>query len=370
MKVPFVSFKSINEELRAQMLNAFSEVYDSGWYILGNQVSNFEKEFADYCEAQHCIGVANGLDALHIALKTLDIKDGDEVIVPSNTYIATALACSYTGATPIFCEPEVETYNIDPRNIEDLITPRTKVIIPVHLYGQACDMHRIMDIANKHNIYVVEDNAQAQGATVNGKKTGSFGHINGTSFYPGKNLGALGDAGAITTNDFDLDQKSRYWRNYGSPKKYYNEVLGFNSRLDEMQAAFLNIKLKYLDDWSLERQKLAERYNQNLKDFDWLKLPVVAKDVTHVYHLYVIRCTKRDALQEFLKENDIDTLIHYPLPPHLQKAYQYLGLNRGDYPIAEMMAEQCLSLPMYVGLSNEEVDYVCEIIKSFGNEHY
>ncbi|HMG15960.1 MAG TPA: DegT/DnrJ/EryC1/StrS family aminotransferase, partial [Saprospiraceae bacterium] len=307
-------------------------------------------------------------DALHIALKTLNIGLNDEVIVPSNTYIASALAVSFTGAKPVFVEPNENTYNINPSLIEDKITSKTKAILPVHLYGQACEMDLIIELAEKYNLNIVEDNAQAQGAMYRNMKTGSMGIINGTSFYPGKNLGALGDAGAITTNSSELDKKARSWRNYGSPQKYYNDVLGFNSRLDEIQAALLTLKLEHLDKWIIVRQRIAARYLNNLGKCDWLKLPVTAQNATHVYHLFVITTVQRDKLQAYLQKNGIDTLIHYPLPPHLQQAYKHLNLIKGDLPIAEKLANECLSLPMYIGLTDQEVDYVCDIILKFGNE--
>ncbi len=368
MKIPFVSLNKINESIKTEAMSALEEVYDSGWYILGKKLQAFEKAYAKYCNTAYCIGVANGLDALHLALKTLEIGSRDEVIVPSNTYIASALAVSFTGATPVFVEPIEKTYNINPLLIEEKITNKTKAILPVHLYGQACEMDYILDLSLKHNIYVIEDNAQAQGAMYGNRKTGSMGIINATSFYPGKNLGAYGDAGAITTNDIELDRRARSWRNYGSPKKYYNEVLGFNSRLDEIQAALLSIKLIHLDNWTKERQRLAKLYSNNLKNCSFVTLPVIAEKATHVYHLFVISTVYRDRLQLFLKEKGIDTLIHYPVPPHLQKAYAHLKLKEGDYPIAEKMANECLSLPMYVGLTDTEVDYVCNMIKLFVDE--
>lgn len=370
MKVPFVSLIKTNELLKTEAMIALEEVYDSGWYILGERLNSFEKAYANYCNSNYCIGVANGLDALHIALRTLGIGPGDEVIVPSNTYIASALAISFTGAKPVFVEPNEKTFNINPSLIEENITSKTKAILPVHLYGQACEMDSIMHISRQYNLFVIEDNAQAQGAMYANNKTGSMGIINGTSFYPGKNLGAYGDAGAITTNEIELDQKARSWRNYGSPKKYYNDILGLNSRLDEIQAALLLIKLNHLNNWTKERQRLANRYMNNLENCEWLQLPEIAEKATHVYHLFVITTNQRDKLQSFLKEKGIDTLIHYPLPPHLQKAYVHLGLKKGDYPIAEKMANECLSLPMYVGLTDNELDYVCDMIKIFGNEIY
>jgi dTDP-4-amino-4,6-dideoxygalactose transaminase len=291
------------------------------------------------------------------------------VIVPSNTYIATLLAVSFTGAKPIMVEPNEKTYNINPNAIEAKITQKTKAIMPVHLYGQACEMDKIMLLAKKYNLYVVEDNAQSQGAIFKDKLTGSWGDINGTSFYPGKNLGAFGDAGAITTNSELLDSNARIWRNYGSEKKYYNEVQGFNSRLDEIQASFLSVKLKHLNTWTIERQKIAQHYHENLKNCDWIELPTVHPDASHVYHLFVIRTKYRYQLQQYLEQNGIGTLIHYPVPPHLQKAYIDLAHKKDDFPIAEALAEECLSLPMFVGLTNEQIEYVCNKIKSFGHEY-
>lgn len=367
-KIPFVSFEAIHQPLKAEILASVEKLIDNAWFVLGDEVRNFENSYAEFNQVKHCIGVGNGLDALHIALKCLEIGAGDEVIVPSNTYIASALAVSFTGARPVFVEPNARSYNINPDRIEDAITTKTKAIMPVHLYGQACEMDKIMDLAAKYKLKVIEDNAQSQGASYKSKLTGSWGDINGTSFYPGKNLGAMGDAGAITTQSDELDNLARMWRNYGSPKKYYNEVEGFNSRLDEMQATILSIKLRKLNEWSTERQKIAEMYKTRLASCDWLTLPEVKKDATHVYHLFVIQTPQRDKLQSYLEANGISTLIHYPVPPHLQKAYQYLNLPKGSFPIAEKMAEECLSLPMYVGLNETQVEYVCETIKKFGNE--
>jgi dTDP-4-amino-4,6-dideoxygalactose transaminase len=310
MNVPFLSFASMNTDVRPEMMTAFEQFFDKAWYIMGERLNIFEKEYAQFNQVQHAVGVSNGLDALHIALKACDIKEGDEVIVPSNTYIATLLAVSFVGATPVLVEPNSDTYNIDPRKIEASITNRTKAIMPVHLYGQACEMDAIMQIAKKHKLFVIEDNAQAHLATSNGQLTGSFGHINGTSFYPGKNLGALGDAGAVTTNDGALAGKAKILRNYGSQKKYYNEVIGFNMRLDECQAAFLSVKLKYISAWTSERKKIAAHYDNALKNAGDLILPKIAPGCTHVYHLYVIRTKKRDALQQYLQENGVGTLIH------------------------------------------------------------
>lgn len=365
MKIPFVSFSEVNQKIKPEILTAFESFFDSGWYILGDRVKNFEKEYATFNQVSCCVGISNGLDALHIALKVLDIGAGDEVIIPSNTYIATALAVSYVGATPIFVEPNLDTYNIDPSKIEAAITSKTRAIMPVHLCGQACEMEAIMEIAEKHNLKVIEDNAQAQGATYKGKLTGSWGDINGTSFYPGKNLGALGDAGAVTTNSEELAEKAAILRNYGSEKKYHNEVIGHNMRLDECQAAFLSVKLKSLKEWTLQRQEIADWYFEVLKDIAHIILPTTAKDATHVYHTFVIRTENRDKLQAYLTNNGIGTLIHYPIPPHLQKAYQNLGYKIGDFPIAEKIANTCLSLPMWPGMTQEMVIEIGTLIKDF-----
>jgi dTDP-4-amino-4,6-dideoxygalactose transaminase len=297
----------------------------------------------------------------------LGIGKGDEVIVPSNTYIATALAVSFVGATPIFVEPNIETYNIDPNRIEAAINSKTKAIMPVHLYGQACEMDAIKTIADKHQLFIIEDNAQSQGASYNNILTGAWGNINGTSFYPGKNLGALGDAGAITTNDKELANKAMVLRNYGSQKKYYNEVIGHNMRLDECQATFLSVKLRYLDIWTKQRLQIAAWYDEALKSVEQIILPKTAIQATHVYHLYVIRTQKRDELLRYLNDAGIGTLIHYPIPPHLQQAYTHLGYKKGDFPLAEEIANTVLSLPMWPGMSIDEVDYVARTLKAFNN---
>ncbi|MES2779025.1 MAG: DegT/DnrJ/EryC1/StrS family aminotransferase [Bacteroidota bacterium] len=367
MNIPFLSFKKMNADVKADTLTSFEQFFDKAWYVLGDQVKQFEHDYAAFNHTEYCVGVANGLDALIIALKTLNIGKGDEVIVPSNTYIASWLAVSYVGATPIPVEPRIETYNINPELIEAKITARTKAIMPVHLYGQCCEMDTIMNIAAKHNLAVVEDNAQSQGSSFNGKLAGSFGAINGTSFYPGKNIGAYGDAGAITTNDAALAQRTSVIRNYGSQKKYYNEELGINSRLDEIQAGFLSIKLKHIAQWNTERIAIAAKYTELLQGTNDLVLPQLAHGATSVYHLFVIRTSKRDGLQQYLQQNGVGTLIHYPVPPHLQKAYNELNGKKGDYPIAEKIADTCLSLPLFPGMTLEEVEYVCNQIKSFIN---
>jgi dTDP-4-amino-4,6-dideoxygalactose transaminase len=365
MNIPFLNFEPMHNEVRDELQSAFNDVLKSNWFVLGNHVSQFEEDYSKFNQVNHVVGVSNGLDALHLSLLALGISKGDEVIVPSNTYIATVLAVSYVGAIPVFVEPNIETYNIDVEKIEAAITSKTRAIMPVHLFGQACQMDRIMEIANKYNLFIIEDNAQSQGALFNGKMTGSFGKINGTSFYPGKNLGALGDAGAVTTDDEGLASKIRVLRNYGSNKKYYNETIGYNMRLDELQAAFLSVKLKYLAKWTAQRQEIASYYNEYLKDIPGLILPKTADNATHSYHLYVIRTNKRDELQKHLTENGIGTMIHYPIPPHLQEAYSHLGYQRGDFPIAEELADTMLSLPMWPGMDKEMISKLTEVIITF-----
>lgn len=368
MKIPFVSFEATNKKIRPEVLPAFEQFFDRAWYVLGEKVKEFEREYSHFNKVGYTIGVSNGLDALHLALKALNIGAGDEVIVPSNTFIATVLAVSYVGATPVFVEPDIHTYNMDVSKIEAVITKKTKAILPVHLYGQACEMEEIMRIAKVYSLFVVEDNAQAQGAMFNGRLTGSFGDINGTSFYPGKNLGALGDAGAITTNQDELARKVLALRNYGSEKKYHNEVIGFNMRLDELQAAMLSIKLKYLPEWTRERQEIAGWYADALQGIDNIILPSVAKLVTHVYHLYVIRTKYRDKFQQYLTAQGIGTLIHYPIPPMLQHAYKNLGYIDADFPIASHLAATSLSLPIWPGMTKETVCFIAEEIKAFFHE--
>lgn len=365
MNIPYLSFEYQNQLVKREILQSFENFFDSKWYVLGDNVKRFEQEYAAFNKVAHAIGVSNGLDALHLSLKALNIGNDDEVIVPSNTYIATALAVSYVGATPVFAEPDIRTCNIDPQKIESAITKKTKAIIPVHLYGQACEMDTIMTIAKENNLFVIEDNAQSQGAAYNGKLTGSFGQANGTSFYPGKNLGALGDAGAVTTDDDEIIQRVHRLRNYGSDKKYYNDEIGFNMRLDEAQAGFLSVKLKYLDQWTRQRQQIAGWYHEALRNVGDIILPQTAAGATHVYHIYLIRTKRRDELQKHLSDNGIGTLIHYPVPPHLQKAYQHLGFKKGDFPIAEEIANTCLSLPLWPGMTEIQTNYIVDKIKQF-----
>jgi dTDP-4-amino-4,6-dideoxygalactose transaminase len=365
MNIPFLSFGPTNKLVKSEIMQSFEEFFESGWYVLGNSVRDFESDYAAFNQTKYAVGVSNGLDALFIALKSLDIGPGDEVIVPSNTYIASFLAVSYTGATPVPVDPDIFSYNLDPLVIESKITLNTKAILPVHLYGQACNMEAIMAIARKYNLFVVEDNAQAHGAVWNGQLTGSWGDANATSFYPGKNLGALGDAGAVTTNNAELARQANVLRNYGSQKKYFNEVIGYNMRLDECQAGFLSIKLRYIKAWTLQRQIIAGYYNQYLYEAGDLILPQVVFGATHVYHLYVVRTSRRDALQNYLTKQGIGTLIHYPVPPHLQEAYRHLGYSKGSFPIAEEIASTCLSLPMWPGMVEEQVAYIAEKIFTF-----
>ena len=365
MKIPFLNFEPMHAAIKKEMQGAFEKFYDSYWYILGDRLKTFEAEYSEFSQVNYTIGTSNGLDALYLSLMALEIGSADEVIMPSNTFIATVLAVSYIGAKPVFVEPDLHTYLIDPSKIEGAITPRTKAIMPVHLYGQACEMDRILTIANQHNLKVIEDNAQAHGACFEGQLTGSFGHANGTSFYPGKNLGALGDAGAVTTNDKELAEKIQKLRNYGSSQKYKHDLIGHNMRLDELQAAFLSVKLRHLLAWTAERQQIAAWYSAGLKNVREVITPTIHPNATHVYHLYVIRSKRRDELQEYLKGKGIGTLIHYPIPPHLQEAYHDLGYKKGDFPIAEELAETSLSLPIWPGMTISQVELIASEIKQF-----
>ena len=364
MNIPFVSFKPMERELDADLRAAFERVYQRSWYIEGEEDAAFEKAFADYCGVEHCIGCGNGLDALMLALKALGIGAGDEVLVPSNTYIATALAVTYTGATPVFVEPDIRTYNIDPMRLEAALTERTKAVMPVHLYGQSCDMEPIMAFAKKHGLYVVEDCAQAHGATYNGKKIGTFGDAAGFSFYPGKNLGALGDAGATVTNNKTLADKIRALGNYGSDYKYHHVYQGNNSRLDELQAAFLSAKLPHLERMNAERRRIASRYLAEVHN-EQIVLPYVLPGTEPVWHIFAVRCQKRDELTAYLAEKGISTNKHYPIPIHLQGAYASLHIPQGALPIAEEISATQLSLPMYYGMTDNEVGYVIDALNGF-----
>ena len=365
MKIPFLDLKSAYDQIRDECDEAYKRVMSSGWYILGREVDAFEQEFAEYCGSKYCVSVANGLEALFLTLMAWDVKAGDEVIVPSNTYIATWLAVSHTGATPVPVEPDKSTYNIDPGFIEQAITGRTKVILPVHLYGQPADMDPILAVAGKHGLRVLQDAAQAHGSRYKARVIGEIEDATAFSFYPSKNLGAFGDAGAVTTDDEATAARLRSLRNYGSVKKYYNEVIGYNSRLDELQAALLRVRLKHLDAWNKERRDLASVYDAGLSGIGDIILPRTAHGAEPVYHVYVIRTEMRDQLEDHLKANGIGTLIHYPLPPHLQKAYAHLGLKRGSQPLAEEIADTCISLPLYPGLGEAGVETMIRHIRSF-----
>lgn len=368
MMVSFVDLKGSYLELKEELDAAYRLVMESGWFVLGKQLSAFEKEFADYCGAGHCIGVGNGLEALHLILLALKVGPGDEVIVPANTYIATWLAVSYTGATPIPVEPDEKTHNLDPSRIEDAITSRTKAILPVHLYGQPADMDPIMALARKCGLAIVEDAAQAHGARYKGKRAGSLADAAGFSFYPSKNLGALGDGGAVVTNDEALAERVRVLRNYGSRVKYYNEIKGFNSRLDELQAAVLRVKLRHLDDWNERRKQVAQFYLQALEGVADLVLPHVPDWADPVWHLFVVRHKERDRLQQHLKSSAIDALIHYPCPPHLQTAYSELGYTPGAFPRTERIAEEVLSLPIFPALTEPQAKHVVAKLKDFAEQ--
>lgn len=364
MKVPFVTFKPLEKEIDKEIQSAFDRVFTRSWYIEGEEDKAFENAFSKYCNTNYCVGVGNGLDALFLSLKALGIKQGDEVIVPSNTYIATALAVTYVGATPVLVEPNIDTFNIDVNKIEEAITDKTKAIMPVHLYGQACDMDSIMEMAKKYDLYVIEDCAQAHGATYKGKVVGSFGDAAGFSFYPGKNLGALGDAGATVTNNKQLAEKIRVLGNYGSDYKYHHVMQGNNSRLDELQAAFLLTKLSHLDKINIDRRKVAQRYLTSIKNPEII-LPYVPEYTNPVWHIFAIRCKRRNELEKFLNDAGIGTNKHYPIPIHLQECYMELGLKKGDFPIAEAISDTELSIPMYYGMTDEEIQYVVDKINEF-----
>lgn len=362
MTVPFLDLKAAYLELQKPIDEAVSRVLNSGWYVLGPEVDAFEAEFADYCGTARCVGVANGLDALTLALRALGVGPGDEVIVPSNTYIATWLAVSAVGATPVPVEPDPTTHNIDPVRIKAAITPRTRALLPVHLYGQPADLDPILAIARQHGLKVVEDAAQAHGARYKDQRIGGHGDIVCWSFYPGKNLGAMGDAGAITTNDADLAERIAMLRNYGSREKYVNEVPGCNSRLDPLQAAVLRVKLKVLDEWTERRRAIAAVYSDKLADTG-LALPQVPEWAEPAWHLYVVCSSRRDTLQATLKEAGVGTLIHYPIPPHRQQAYAKLGLEEHSLPVAEQLAGEVLSLPMGPHLTMTQAQQVVEAVE-------
>jgi dTDP-4-amino-4,6-dideoxygalactose transaminase len=364
-QVPFLSLDELHKRLRDEITRFFENFYDSRRFILGEEVRRFEEAYARFSGTRNCVGVGNGFDAVYLALEALGIGQGDEVIVPANTYVATWLAVSRTGAQVVPAEPDPCTSNLDPARIGKVVTSRTRAVLPVHMFGQACDMVAVAEAADRHGLHVVEDNAQAQGAECRGSRTGSFGRINATSFYPSKILGALGDAGAVTTDDDALADHVRTMRNYGSGEKNIHEVVGVNSRLDEIQAGILAIKLRHLEKWIEERQRAAEWYREELESVEGLTVPFAAPGVSHVYHLYVVRCRNRDALQQYLAGHGIRTMIHYPVPPHLQQAYRDLGFGKGSFPIAEELAETSLSLPMFIGITRDQVQTVAGRIREF-----
>ncbi len=369
MRVPFLELKKTYMELEEEIDSAVKGVFESGWYILGENVRRFEEEFAAYCGCKYCIGVGSGMDALMLLLKAYGIGPGDEVVVPANTYIATALAVSNLGATPVLVEPDPRTYNIDPSRIEPAITSKTRAVLAVHLYGQTADMERIQGICQEYDLRLLEDAAQAHGATHDGVKAGALGEGAGFSFYPGKNLGAYGDAGAVTTSDPHVAEYIRMARDYGSEKKYYNRIKGVNSRLDELQAAILRVKLRHLEGWNRRRSEIARFYLDSLRSQgDELILPQVAEGNSHVWHLFTVRSSRRNALQAHLEGKGIGTLIHYPVPLYDQDAYRELNHLRDNYPISNSIAEQILSLPMGPHLSEEEAGYVSEVINEFFSE--
>ncbi len=339
------------------------DVLRSGWYVLGNEVKSFEAEFSKYVGAKHCVGLASGLDALWIAFRILGIGVGDEVIVQGNTYIASVMGITMNGATPVFVEPD-EYYNIDASKIEEKITDKTKAILVVHLYGQASNMKPIVELCRKYKLRLVEDCAQSHGAKFNGQITGTFGDIGCFSFYPSKNLGAFGDAGAIVTNDDKIAEDARIFRNYGSEKRYYNKVVGANSRLDEMQAGLLRVRLGHLKELEREKSSICERYLEEL-DNDKIELPMIREGATHIWHQFVIRTDYRDELIKYLEDKEIGTIIHYPIPPHMSEAYQYLGVKEGSLPITEKYAKSVLSIPLYNGMTSEEQDYIIKCINEF-----
>lgn len=368
MNVPFLEIKPTYLELQQEMDAAWFRVMASGWYLLGKELEAFEAEFSTYCGSKYCVGVGNGLDALHLILRAIGIGRGDEVLVPSNTFIATWLAVSYSGARPVPVEPDPDTCNMDPDRIKAAITSHTRAVMPVHLYGQPADMDPILDIAHAHGLMVIEDNAQAHGARYKNRRCGSIGDAAGTSFYPGKNLGAFGDAGAVTTDDSELANKVRTLRNYGSKKKYSYEYQGFNSRVEELHAAMLRVKLPSLDEWNSRRRAIAFRYHERLQDLPGLKLLHIADWAEPVWHLFPIRHKHRDLIQKMLAVKGVSTQIHYPVPPHLSDAYADAGLPKGTLPISEAMGGTLLSLPIGPHMTMEQVEYVADAVRTAATE--
>ncbi len=363
--IPFVDLKTQYRLIKEEIQTEINKVLQQSNFILGEQVALFEEEFANFCDSKYCVGVASGTDALHLALRSMYIGQDDEVITASNTFIATVSAISYVGAKPVLVDIDPRTYNIDLNRIEEKITSNTKAIIPVHLYGCPVDMERLLAITHKHNIRIIEDSCQAHGAIWDGKKVGSFGIMGCFSFYPSKNLGAFGDSGAIVTSDEKMYDKIKMMRNYGSPKKYYHDFIGYNSRLDTLQAAILRVKLKHLEEWNSKRRINAKLYNQKLKGVGDLQLPNIDEKGSHIFHLYVIRTQKRDKLLIYLKENGIQCGIHYPVPIYALGAYSHLGLSGKDFPVTEQFSKQILSLPMFPELTEEQINMVSDFINKF-----
>lgn len=359
--IPYLNLQPLHDSIKEELRQAYENVLDSNWFIMGEQLEAFEKEYANYCGTRYCIGVGNGLDALHLILRGYGIGKGDEVILPANTFIATVLAVSYSGARPVLVDCDENSYNINPALVEHKITKHTKAIIAVHLYGKVADMESLRRISKTYNLKLIEDAAQAHGAVYKENKVGNLADAAGFSFYPGKNLGALGDGGAITTNDEELVEKIYALRNYGSIEKYHHKYLGFNSRLDEMQAAFLRVKLKYLDEWTKQRRILATKYIEEISN-DKYKLSSVEKQEENVWHIFPFFSKERTKIQKELEENKIQTVIHYPIPIHLQESYKMLGYSYGDFPITERISKEELSLPLWIGMKKETISYISQII--------
>lgn len=365
MEVPFSTVSRIHESIRGELDSAYRRVMERGWYIRGEECRQFEEEFAGYIGTSYCVGVASGLDALTLILRALEVGEGDEVIVPANTFIATALAVSVIGAKPVFVDPNLNDFNIDAEKIEEKITKKTKVIIAVHLQGRPADMDAVNEIAKRHGLKVIEDAAQAHGAGYNGQRVGTMSDAAAFSFYPGKNLGALGDAGCVVTSDRELADRVRVLGNYGSDVKYHHMDKGVNSRLDELQAAFLRVKLKYLDEWNQERKGIAEKYFHEIRNPGILLPPKVSEKFDHIYHVFAVRCKRRDELEKMLAQSGIETVKHYPIPIPFQKAYAECHAVRGEYPNAEEISDTVLSIPMFCGMTEEEKVYVIDRINSF-----
>lgn len=365
MDVPFLNLNAQLPQIRSEIEERFARIIDNTAFVCGREVGEFEDTFSRLHDVEHTVGLSSGTNANHLALLSCGIGPGDEVILPANTFIATAEAISHTGAIPVFVDVDEDTYNIDPARIEEKITPRTKAINPVHLFGQPADLESVTKIAQKHNLYVIEDSAQAHVATYNGQKVGGIGEIAAWSFYPGKNLGAWGEAGAVTTNNQDLAAHIKKMRDHGSDRKYYHDLIGFNFRMSEFQAAVLNVKMRYIEEWTEKRRANAELYDTGLRDIPQIKIPRCADNCRHVYHLYVIRAADRDKLQAYLQDHHIWTGLHYPIPLHLTEAYAHLGHKKGDFPAAEKLAGEILSLPMFAELTEAQIDYVCTTIRDF-----